>query len=49
MTAIIYYTIDDMIELINNRHFQKIMAAADEITYNEKLKTYVVVLKKNIL
>ena len=35
-----YFTIDDLINLIDEPDFQEIIKYADELTYNDKLKAY---------
>lgn len=35
-----YFTIDDLVNLINEPDFQEIIKYADDLTYNDKAKAY---------
>lgn len=41
-----YFTIDDLVNLINEPEFQEIIKYAEQFTYNDKAKAYKVIYKE---
>lgn len=41
-----YFTIDDLVNLINEPDFQEIIKYAEQFTYNDKAKAYKVTYKE---